>query len=208
MEDYTSNSKKAKQAKEEKPEKQVEKVVVGEVIVQKKGIGKKFKSIISEADPKGAATYVASSVLIPAMLRMFVDSVSKAAERMAFGDSPQHRRGLGSHVSYSSMSNPLHRPPGRPVGPPGRRPIDTRVARRSQDDFVISSQEEADMVLERMHDIIDKYEVASVADLKELLGFTTDYTDNKWGWIYLGDAQIRQVREGYLLVLPEPELIS
>ena len=59
-----------------------------------------------------------------------------------------------------------------------------------------------------MNDIIDQFEVASVADLNDLVGFPTSYTDNKWGWIYLGDVQIRQVREGYLIDLPSPEPIT
>jgi hypothetical protein len=63
-------------------------------------------------------------------------------------------------------------------------------------------------VLERMQDIIDKYEVVSVSDLYELLGLPSSYQDNKWGWNYLGDVQVRQIREGYLIDFPSAEPIQ
>ena len=59
-----------------------------------------------------------------------------------------------------------------------------------------------------MNDIIDTYEVVSVADLNELVGLPTSYMDNKWGWIYLGDVQVRQIREGFLIDLPSAEPIQ
>lgn len=58
------------------------------------------------------------------------------------------------------------------------------------------------MVLERLNDIIDRYEVASVADLHELVGLPTTHVDNKWGWENVRYAEVRQIREGFLLDLP------
>jgi hypothetical protein len=56
-----------------------------------------------------------------------------------------------------------------------------------------------------MDQLIEKYETVSVADLYELLGVTSSYTDEKWGWVDLREATIRRVRDGYLLDLPKPE---
>jgi hypothetical protein len=63
------------------------------------------------------------------------------------------------------------------------------------------------MVLERLSDIIEQYAVASLADLHELAGIPTTHVDNKWGWESLRFAEIRQIREGYLLDLPPAEAI-
>lgn len=210
MEDYQGNSQKAKQEPEkEPPAKNVEKVVVGEVVVQKKSIGRKFKDIFIEADIRSVTHYVASEVLLPALRNMIVDSTSKGVERMMYGEAvrPRSRYGGGSRTTYNS---PVSRPyRDSPLRRPGPDPRDLPRSRsRGHEDFILSSRDEADLVLERMNDIIDTYEVASLADLKDLVGFATTHVDNKWGWIYLGDVQIRQVREGYLLDLPPAEPIT
>lgn len=209
MEDYQSNSKRAKETPKAKtPEKKVEKVVVGEVVVQKKSIGRKFKDIFIEADLKSVLHYVGTDVLLPAARNMIVDSATKGVERMMFGESASRRRvygpGGGPRVTYNSPIRRNH--PGitdvRPQSP------NRASSRRSREDFILSSREEADLVLERMNDILDTYEVASMADLLDLVGLPTSHTDNKWGWVYLGDASVRQVREGYLLELPPAEPIT
>lgn len=207
MEDYTSNSKKSKETGPAKKDKTVEKVVTGEVVVQKKGLGRKFKELFIEADFRSVAGYVVSDVLIPAAKNMIVDSGTKGVERMMYGDTSPHRRGMnrgnGSRVTmYNSPINRGH----REIGPSRRPPMEPR-GRRPQADFILASRDEADLVLERMNDIIDNYDVVNVADLNELLGMPTTYTDNKFGWVYLGDTQIRQIREGYLLDLPPAEPI-
>lgn len=209
MEDYTSNSKKSRDQKAEKQPKQektVEKVITGDVVVKKKGLGGKIKALIFDADFKGTAAFVVSAVLVPAAKNMFYDAGSKGLERMMFGDTSPVRRTQHGHGSRVTMYNsPINRGP-REIGP-SRRPIEPRT-RRAQADFILSSRDEAELVLERMNDIIDNYDVASVADLNDLLGMPTTYTDNKFGWVYLGDTQIRQIREGYLLDLPPAEPIS
>lgn len=207
MEDYTSNSKKSREPKAAKPEKKIEKVVTGEVTVQKKGLGRKFKDLFAEADFKGTSSYVVSYVLVPALRNMIVDSAHKGVERMMYGESGPHRRHISGSGSRVTMYNsPINRGP-RDVGPSRRASMEPRT-RRAQADFILASRDEAELVLERMNDIIDNYDVASVADLNELLGMPTTYTDNKFGWVYLGDTQIRQIREGYLLDLPPAEPIN
>jgi len=62
-------------------------------------------------------------------------------------------------------------------------------------------------VVERLIDILDKYEVVSLADLYDLLGLPTSPIDNKWGWTVLKQVEIRQTREGYLIELPPLEEI-
>jgi hypothetical protein len=147
--------------------------------------------------------YVIHDVLIPAARNTIVDASTKGIERMMYGDSAMRRRayGPGPRVTYN---NPIYRGTPRQA-PPVQLGSRTRAAR---DDIILNSREEAELVLERMNDIIDTYEVASVADLNDLVGLPTNHVDNKWGWIYLGDVHIRQIREGYLIDFPPPEAIS
>lgn len=210
--DYQGNSNKDKDKSDEKklPEKNIEKVVVGSVAVKKKSLGQKFKDLFIEADIKTVIRYVGSDVLLPALRNMIVDASTKGIERVMYGDRAARHRvygpGPGPRITYN---NPINR--GGDWRDPATRPprgSSAIVPRRNRNDFILSSREEAALVLERMNDIIDTYEVASVADLNDLVGFPTSHVDNKWGWMFLGDVQIRQVREGYLIDLPPAEPIQ
>lgn len=212
MPDYQGNSKTTRAEPKALPEKTVEKVVVGEVVVQKKSLGRKFKDLFVAADIHSVIGYVASEVLLPAARNMIVDGASKGVERMMYGESTARRRGYGvPNQSRITYNNPINRGGYRDVS--SRRAPSPTVGPRSsprgaRDDFILSSREEADLVLERMNDIIDTYEVVSVADLNDLVGMPTSHVDNKWGWVYLGDVLVRQVREGYLIDLPPAEPIQ
>ena len=109
----------------------------------------------------------------------------------------------GSRVQYNSpvRRDRAYLPDQAPARPLGRQ------VRRETNDLVLTSREEAELVLERLTDIIDKYGVASLADLYDLTGLPTSHVDNKWGWTYLNNTEIRQVRDGYLLDLPPVEEI-
>lgn len=208
--DYQGNSKRdqEKEAKEKPPAKELKKVVTGEVTTKKKGIGRKFKELVVEADFRSVIGYIMTDILIPAAKNMIVDSAAKGAERMVFGDSGTRRRGIGggSRISYDRITrsgvggSPLRGAPAIERGP--------RSTRHAREDFIISSRKEAEEVLELMNDIIDNYEVVSVSDLNELVGYPSSHVDNKWGWTFLGDVQIRQIREGYLIDLPPAEPIQ
>lgn len=207
--DYQGNSKK-EQDKREAPEKKiVEKVVITEVIQKPKGPGRKFKEVFFGGDAKHAAVFVASDVLLPALRNLIVDMVTKGAERLIFGESNYRRRpggtNYGARYQYQGGTGYSYRPDPRdrlPLGRPGPRQV-----RHEMNDIVIGTKEEAELVVERLTDILNQYEVASLADLYELLGLTPSHVDNKWGWTYLGSVQIRQIRQGYLLELPPLEEI-
>jgi len=206
--DYKSNSNKSKEPAKPKVVKKIDRVVTGEVIVHKKTLGEKIKGIFIEADFKNVARYIVSDVLLPAARNTIVDASTKGIERMMYGETAIRRRNLGAgpRVTYNAPVNRGYRESSSVI--PARVPGASSGPRHSLNEFILTSREEADLVVERMNDIIDQFEVASVADLNDLVGFPTSYTDNKWGWIYLGDVQIRQVREGYLIDLPSPEPIT
>ena len=71
----------------------------------------------------------------------------------------------------------------------------------------MAERDDAELFVERLIDIIEKYEVASLADLYDLLGWASSHVDNKWGWTYLSNVEVRQVRDGYLIDLPPFEAV-
>lgn len=202
MTDYQGNTQKSRQVPPEEP-KVVEKVVVGEVVIKKKTFGQKFKGVFFGGEFKNALRYVTAEVLLPAIRNLLVDTTTKGVERMVYGDSRELRRRptvYGSRIQYNS---PVRRDraylPDQAPRPLGRQ------VRRETNELILATREEAELVLERLTDIIDKYSVASMADLYDLTGLPTTHTDNKWGWTYLNNTEIRQVRDGFLLDLPQVE---
>lgn len=188
--------------------KVVMQVVTEPVIIKKPGIGHRFKTVFFGGDFRGAAGYVAADVLLPALRNLVVDMMTKGAERAVYGDSRPSRRPTGSfgYTSRISYNSPISRPSLRPAQLPDQNNV-VRVVRSQPNEMIIHSRDEAEMVLERLVDIIDQYGVTSVADLYDLTGNPVSPIDQKWGWTNLNSAEVRQVKEGYLLSLPSVEEI-
>lgn len=205
MQDYQGNARKDKEDKPVK-DKKIEKVVVDEVITRKKPLGRKFKDIIIEADFRSVTHYLFADVFIPAVKNTIVDATTKGIDRMIYGPQGSQRRGYSPRTTYNNPINRSYRDSSAARYAPSVSSM-PRSSRLAREDFVLSSREEAELVLERMNDIIETYEVVSVADLNELVGFPTTHVDNEWGWTDLRTAHIGQIREGFVINFPSAERI-
>lgn len=84
------------------------------------------------------------------------------------------------------------------------------MSRRSRaahnfDEIILETRMEAEEVIERMAEYVERYDQASVSDLYQLVGVTGSFADEKWGWKDLRAASVTRVRNGgYLLDLPRP----
>jgi hypothetical protein len=212
----TSKQQQAKPRRKEptqkgsKQEKKVEKVVTGEVIKKPKSLGRRTKDIFLGEELKTAGRYILQDVLVPALKNLMVDTTTKGIERVIYGDQPSIRRtqvgGSQTRISYNTPVNRSRLLANLPDQPSVPRPIHGR-RRHNVDDILLASSQEAELVVEGLKNIIEQYEAASVADLYELIGMPSAYTDNQWGWYVLHPVNIRQVREGYLIDLPPVEPI-
>lgn len=212
MEDYPSNSQR-KPPNEGAPkpqEKRVERVTEGEVQRRKKPLGRRFAETFMGGDARSVGGYVMFDVLIPALRDTVVDTFTTGIERMFYGDrTPSSTRrgyrssGPGGYVAYNRYA------PTRPYRPGEPRDEPRNISRRARashdfDEIILSSRVEANEVLERLFDLIDRYEAATVEDLYEMVGINSDYTDKKWGWTEIRGANVSRTRSGYLLNLPKP----
>jgi len=209
MPDYQGNSKKH-QNPDSPPPKVIEQVVVSKVIVQKKGNWRKFKEMFLEADIKTVTRVVATSILLPAAKNMLLDAWKGAGENLFYGESAVRRRNYGGPTSHTTYNRPVSRAYSD-VAPTRYAPQVTshpRLSpRQTQDALILTTREEAELVLERMNDVIERYDVVSIADLNELIGHESSHTDCKWGWYRLGNVRITQIREGFLIDFPATEPI-
>lgn len=209
--DYQGNSKKAKETATNPASspKKIERVIVTPVVIKKKGLFRKFKDLFIEADLRTVVASVAMGVLVPAAKKMLLDAVNKGSETMIYGESSRNRGiGMGPRITYNSPpsrtgwgGSPLRNAPPISSGP--RQPM----PRMGGMDLILTTREDADLVVENMNNVVDQYQVVSLSDLKEMIGETINPVDNKWGWSDLRGTKVTQVSEGYLIDLPPIESI-
>lgn len=100
---------------------------------------------------------------------------------------PQPRSNTPYH-SYSRSTTKARKPVGN-----------NRVA-----NIVLTERREVSNIIDKLQDIIDQYEVATVADLYSLVGLPSKYVDNDWGWSDIGSPRTVRVDGGFQIVLPDP----
>lgn len=191
--DFPGNSKKEKSKEERKTQP---KVTDGKVIRKKKSLGKRITETLTDDDTKSVSSYILYDVLIPAAKNTISDAVTGGIEMLLFGERRYNnvRREKGrSYVSYDGYYSKKDSRDSRSYSSGRRMEID---------EIVLESRGEAEEVLSRLVDLIDEYGMASVAELYDLVGVTSNFTDNKWGWTNISSARVDRVREGYLLRLP------
>lgn len=202
-------------------EKKIEKIVKGEVIQRPKGILHKAKTLFLTGSFKSSMGHVVSDVIIPELQNLLFNSINMYAEKQIFGDSirsrqmPQESRIRYNRPVNRTTSNPWSRGPivdPRDMEIIEARAYDTALRRphratslRDFDNIIVRSKAEADEIVENMFNCIEKYQVVSLADYKDMLGLETTPIDNKWGWYSLHNTEIRPVREGFLIDLPRLE---
>jgi hypothetical protein len=203
-----SNTKRAPRPETTKEAKKVERVVESEVVRRKQPLGKRMRNYLIGGDAKSAWTYVLLDMVLPDGKRMFLDWSQTFMERVVLGEDARRSPSRGSRsgvgqgfISYNKIGQG-----SRPSRDDDRRPISRRGrASHDFDEIILATRVEAEEVVDRLFDLVSRYETATVADLYELVGVSANFTDDKWGWNDLRGAGVSRVRNGYLLDLPRPE---
>ena len=193
MEDYKANSHRSKE-EQKLLEKKIEPVVKGKVTKKKNNVRKLTDTFVSE-DIQNVKSYVLMDVLVPAIKKAISDIVTNGIDMILYGESGRStRKTNASTVSYRNYYD-------------NRRDDRYSSSRTrtgySYDDVILETRSEAEDVLTRMDELIDTYGVVSVADMYDLVGISCNYTDNKYGWTNLRNAEPVRVRDGYMLKLPK-----
>jgi hypothetical protein len=208
VEEFPSNTRKARIPDENEPKK-IEKVTTGEVVTRKMPLGKRLLGTFFGGDAKGVVGHVIAEVLLPAAKDAIADAFSQGIERLIFGEARSTSRrtgqrpgGSSGYVSYNRYSSPTSPPAGRREEP-------RNVSRRARgahdfDEIILATRIEAEEVIDRLFDLVARYEQATVSDLYELVGVSGNFTDEKWGWTDVRGAGVTRIRNGYLLDLPRP----
>lgn len=201
--DYKPNSKKYKEEQAEKQsveKKKIEKVIRGTAKVKKKSELRKFTDNFISEDVDSVKTYVVRDVIIPSVIDLIEDIVVGGIRTLLRGDSGRRdskdRRSYGSpsYVNYTRYSDRRD-----------DRGRDNQTRRGyGYDDIVVNSRADAEAVIEQMDGIVDTYGMVSVADLYDLVGMTSNYTDNNYGWTNIRNAEPVRLRDGgWMIKMPK-----
>lgn len=197
MENYKPNSNRFKEEQKElESKKRVEKpVVTGKVITRKPSKVRKFADEFISEDAKNVKSYVFGEVLIPAIKKAISDIVRDGIDIILYGESGRStKRSTADRVSYRNYYDR--------DSSSARHDRTALSSGYSFDDIILTTRGEAEDVLTRMDEIMDTYGLVRVADLNDLIGKTGTYTDNKYGWTNIRNAEIVRVRDGYWIKLP------
>ena len=192
MDEYKSNSHKSRQNQNDDiPEKKVEKVVSGSVKSKKKNGLQKITNVFVPEDVDDVKSYIFEDIVVPAVKDIILDAVRAF---LGVNGTSRGRSSTSSKISYRKYYDDRDRRDSAPTR--------TRTG-YDYDDIILETRGEAEDVLERMEELIDMYQLVSVADFYDLVGVSGNYTDNKYGWTNVRNASVVRVIDGYMIKLPK-----
>ena len=189
-----SNKYKQEQAELATERPKINKVVTGNVKRSKNG-GSKLADVFISEDVSNVKNYILMDVIVPASKKAISDVITNGIDMLLYGSNGRTNanRSTASTISYNRYY-------GRDDHPRISDPVQT--SRYSYDTITLDTRGEAEEVLARMDEIIDTYKMVRVADFYDLVGVTGNYTDNKYGWTNIRNAEVVRVRDGYRIKLP------
>ena len=188
IENYQSNSYKSKEAARNEEKKKLDKVITGQVKTKKKSGVCKFMSGLVADDAQSIKSYLVKDVVVPTIKK----TITEIVDMILYGGKSKHGRTSTTKVSYRSYWD----------DPRDTRRESIAVQPYNYDDIILETRGDAEEVLDQLNAMIDTYKIASVADLYDLVGISGNYTDNKYGWTNLSNADVIRTRDGYQLKLP------
>lgn len=167
---------------------------------------RRFMDRLFAESPKALGGRVLRDVIEPRIKAGVEEALNSFISGMMWGDSANRpissMRGTvlrGGNVSYSAMSSPSALSQARAAVP--------RRAMGNYHDIALPTQQDAELVLANMYEVLNEYRRVAVADLYELVGLSSETSDNGYGWTSLDGARINKTRAGYSLELPRPSLL-
>lgn len=194
----------------EKKATKVNPVITGTVVQRKKSLGKKLAETFTGDDSRSVLDYVLLDVFVPAAKDLMADVITQTVEVKLFGSARSRtRRGSSYSSPYGSSYTPYNKVARVGNSPEPRERDRDRPSLRGRetlryDEVVLATRRDAEAVISALIDLIERFDTATVANLWDLLDKTGEYTDAKYGWDDLSDADVKRVRDGYLLVFPRP----
>ena len=195
-----------KDGQDEPREKKVRQVTKAKS--KKQGLLRKFTRYIFEDTIETAKEKAFSDVIKPGLQQLIFDTGNELLSLVIFGTAEEafrsSRRGSGGRRGERTSYDKYYKDKERK-----QTSRDSyRDVPYDPDDIILDTNAEARDVLTELDYTIQKYGQASVADLYDIVGVTSEWTDNRYGWTSIRGAKIKPIREGFLLVLPRTHVLD
>lgn len=205
---YGANSQKSKAPEPVEEPRVIAPVIKGEAIERKEPLRKKFLQAYTGDSAQSVGQYLLMDVIVPGTKNIISDLVTQGINRLLYGAS-RPVQGSNSVVggrSYSKFFN------GGTGGQSQQSQNNSQVVHQAQaahqfGEIILKTRSDAELVIDELRALIEAYGNAKVANLYSLVGITGDFTNQSYGWTNLSRAGVIQIREGYLLDLPKPEIL-
>lgn len=194
MAEYTNNSFKAKEEKKERTEKQA--VVSKTPKTRKKSEIRKAAGLFISEDASTVKEHLIQDVVIPTAKDLIVNVITDAVNIIFWG-STRRKSGSGTRIGYASRFDEVRDPRDRDRD---RRRDRTAI---EYDDIIFDNRGDAEAVLANMDACLEQYGTVTVLDLFDFAGVTThNYMADRYGWKNLSNAEVRRIRDGFIIDLP------
>lgn len=194
---YESNSYKNKQEQIEEPREKLAPIV--EARRERPSLSKRFIKTFFNEDIKDVKKYLFFDVLIPAIKDTLYSLISNGASMIFYGDVKPKSKASNRNYDPNRSIRAERSERVSSYSPNGRRRV-----MNDFDDIVLDSRADCERVLDAMREAIYTYGQVTVADLYDLVGMSSEFTDNKWGWVDLATCGYSRRRDGsYVLDLPK-----
>jgi len=71
------------------------------------------------------------------------------------------------------------------------------------EDIFYDNRDDAEQVLGRLMETVAEFDVATLGDLYSMVGLTTNYTHESYGWDDLSGCTVHYSTNGYVIDLPD-----
>ena len=195
MTEYKLNSNVAKENETIARHKR-DKVVNAETSTRKKSGIEKFAMDISSVKSS-----VISDIVKPSIKQLVSEIVKTSIDMLLFHEVRRdNRRPTASKISYNNYYEDQRR---------YTSPNTNRTA-YDYDDVVFQTRGDAESVLVAMEEIVDQFDLVSIADFYELSDIPNpNFTTTKYGWTNLRTAEVVRLRGGgYAIKFPRASRID
>ena len=193
---------------DEKQQQRVAKspVVKGNIKIKKEPLSRKFSNVFLSDSVNDVKSYVIFDVILPGIRDLMYSMITNGTDMLIYGHSRHSavsKRGT-DRENYSKISR------GNNIGRSSEPVRGNPRNRYSYNDIIFDSRADAREVLDCMHEVLDRFGIVSVADFYELSHAEecSTYTDNKYGWTNLDNAEVVRDRDGFRIMLPKVDILD
>ena len=184
-----------------------------QIVSTKKPLSKKFADTFLSEDIGSVKEWLVFDVVIPGLKNAFLDTVHMLVEGEARpkSSSKSSRYYYDDDDEYTDYRSRYSGSKSRKKSKYERQDRDKVYYSDDDVDFrniVVRRRKAAEKIVRMMRGRIRDFGSVSVAELLDSINAVGKWSDNDWGWTDERDIGIREVRDGFLIDVADPEYLN